>query len=345
MIKKILLIAIFFFIGLGSFYSSSKFHIPWYGASDFKEYSLMVDSPYENTAKSPFSYRVLTPLVAHYIRNFKIFYDSKYTPFKDHATIFENISYPYANLESLIFTNFIFLVFSAFFLSSAITLEGIGENPFLAFFTIALPAMLFLSLSTQVHALAGLTEGGSLFLISLLLYLLKKDNFKLFSLFIIVSIFQRELISLILTIYIIFNGNYKSQKKYLFSSLISLLAYLIISNINILRIHEGGHFFDGILYSINNFRFTSDFLFQVLIANNIPIAILLIVLLLDYHKLLPVFKKYLIIYLIILGIGLLSGINNNIGRISNLLLPILLYNFACSFIVSNEKKRSQLKSL
>ena len=151
------------------YYAGAKFHVPWYGGNDFREYYQMALDPFDNDARSPFAYRIMLPTIANLVYRSGLFYEANNTPYKDSYISFDGIDYEPSVLSAIIFTNYIFLSLAAFFVYKSIDLKfsryGINDNVM----SVVLPSLIFLSLSTSVHGYAGLTEGGSLLIVSLLL--------------------------------------------------------------------------------------------------------------------------------------------------------------------------------
>ena len=199
--KDFLILIALFVLSAGVYYSGTKFHIPWYGANDFSQYYQMTLNPFDNDVGSPFAYRMFVPVIAHFIYESGLFYESSLTPYKDYYLSHRGIDYEPSILSAIIFTNYIFLALAAFFTYKSTKVIFAQSNHTDHIMPVMLSSLIFLSFSTNVHGYAGLTEGGALFLVSLLCYLALKNYLILFSLICISSILGRELIPLVLKIY------------------------------------------------------------------------------------------------------------------------------------------------
>ena len=105
-----LIILMYIVISSGVFYSSAKFHIPWYGANDFAVYHDMIKEPLSHNSESPYGYRIITPTIAHFIEKSGIYYKTSNSPFKDEFFEYKNKRYESNILDALIFTNFILIL-------------------------------------------------------------------------------------------------------------------------------------------------------------------------------------------------------------------------------------------
>jgi len=77
----------------------------------------MVENPFQGDATTPFRYRIITPLVAHIVYKNSAYYRPTQTVFGDK---FNEVDEKKSNkniLNALIFTNYLFLVLSAYILS------------------------------------------------------------------------------------------------------------------------------------------------------------------------------------------------------------------------------------
>jgi hypothetical protein len=327
------LLLIFAFMGLGVFYNSSKFHVPWYGGQYFAKYSQMVEAPFSADAGSPFAYRIVTPLIAHLVEKSGVFYRSK-GPFGDGFLEYEGRTYSARILSALIFTNYLLLVGGAFLLSLIIgaTLRDRDRRMAVTAQVLA-PGALFLALSTNVHALAGLTEGGSIFFICLLLYLLHRRNFVLFAVIAVLSIAQRELIPMLFFVYILASARIDDRWRYLAACAGAALLFFAVKFVAFpIAGNEHQTDISAFLANYSLSAFSGEFIKQAILANNILFAAILLAMLVGtpasaLRRLAPFAAAFL--FLAVLGIG--AGIGNNVGRILNLALPMLLIGMVDAF--------------
>ena len=159
----------------------------------------MVGHPFDGKVGSPWGYRILTPQFSYLVAKSGVYYEPKEGPFKEYYEEYNGLNYK-SPLYPLIFTNFIFFVLAAFIIFKSV--EKIYSSPFELFLLQGIVGLFFLSFSTVVHGISGLTEGGSIFFIALLNYFLINNNKLYFAIFAVLSIFQRELIPIFMLIYI-----------------------------------------------------------------------------------------------------------------------------------------------
>jgi hypothetical protein len=327
LIKDILILISFFCLSAGTYYGGAKFHVPWYGSNDFSEYYKMTVAPFENSAEAPFAYRVLTPTIAHYIHKYEIFYDSKSTPFKDYYFIQGADTYMSSVLGAMIFTNYIFLAIGAFFTYKSILINLKGGGFMGQIVALGIPSLSFLTLSTVVHGYAGLTEGVTIFFISLLCYLAITNRLILFTGFCFLSVLQRELVPLILLLYVSTLPRLERKVAFVFSSSLAFSLYFLIKFYFQIPGNEHQTQISELVHNLLNFSLSKEFLFQGILANNITIFVLLLSVALDCNNTKPFFP-YIFICIVLLILGVATGIGNNVGRILNMTTPILLLGIA-----------------
>jgi hypothetical protein len=323
LLRRTAIIWALFFLGLGVFYAGSKFNVPWYGSNDFRHYSKMVENPIDAEIRAPFGYRVITPMAAHLVWRSGLYYESARTPFKDKFTSFDSVLYDPSILSALIFTNFLFLVFSAFFLIEALALDRprdfVGRD---YIEEVVFGGLVFLSFSTVVFGFAGITEGGTLFFVALLLYLHKSEKRSLFLIVVTLSVLQRELIPVVIGVYLLALGP-RRNKFYLVAASAAFMVYLLIRRELSLPGHEGQLQVASYLENISSFSLTKEFVLQGLLANNLPIAFLALVALYRPRELVRFIPYFIVVTaLLILSIG--TDIGPNTGRILNIALPVFL---------------------
>ncbi len=338
-IKKIFLIFLaYFFISLGIFYSASKYHIPWYGSDDFANYSLMTTKPFNNNVQAAFAYRFITPTTAHYIYKFGLFYAPEKTPFKDHFSIQNGIFYDPFSLAALIFTNYLFLTLSAVFTYITIT-KKIKKNDLASnALAIGLPVLIYLSFSTIVHGYNGLTEGGSLFFISLLTYLFYEKKLIIFGFFALLSVWQREVIPIIMFIYILFAPIKTKKYIYLIISFIAFMSYVIIrkkfwplpgSEDQLILTAFYNHFFQ--------LGFNKEFFLQGILANNLIFFLFFSYIILGIKNI-KFLVPYIMVILLMIPICIGIGASNGIARILNIASPLLIICLSEFLIKKNKDK-------
>jgi hypothetical protein len=326
LLKQFILMWVFLCLGFGIFYTSMRFNVPWYGNNDFEEYSKMVEKPFDNDAISPFAYRVLTPTLAHLIHKSGLYFQSKSpTPFQDKFSVNNGTVYQASVLQSMIFTNFIFIMLACMVLAAMVRKSLLGfNNDVVMLLQVFIPMLLMLSLSTIRDGLAGINEGGGLFFITLMLYSIRSRNLVLFVLVAFLSIFQREIASIIFLVYIISMGSVKQNKYYALACLGAFATYLIIK----LFIYPiaGWDQQTNIFAMIQNFlKLDRDFIKHLIFGNNILYALFFLAIFMGKRiSNLKLFTPYLLTIIFVILLSAAQGIGNSIDRTINLILPIFL---------------------
>ena len=322
--KNILIFLAYFFISLGIFYSGSKYHIPWYGSGDFANYSLMTTKPFDNDVQAAFAYRFITPTAAHYIYRYGLFYAPEKTPFKDNYSKQNEVFYDPSSLAALIFTNYLFLTLAAVFTYITIT-KKIKKNDLVAdTIALGLPILIYLSFSTIAHGFNGLTEGGSLFFISLLAYLFHEKKLIIFGTFVLLSVWQREVIPIIIFVYILFAPVKIKKYAYLILSLTAFISYLIIrKKFWPLPGSEDQLIFTAFYKNFFLLGFSKEFFFQGILANNLIFFVFFSYIILGLKNIKFLFP-YIMVVLIMIPICIGIGSSNGIARILNIASPLLV---------------------
>ena len=266
---------------------------------------------------------MVTPLLAHVVWKSGVFYAPEKTPFKDQFSVYEGVSYDGTILNALIFTNFLMLVAAGFFLLECFRLVGSGqESGSAAFDDFTLASMIFLSFSTVIFGVAGVTEGGTLLFVSLLLFLHRANQSLLFAIVILLSAFQRELIAVAFVIYLMAQG-VSTNIKYLAASICAFLFYLVARKLFPLPGHEDQLQLASYLQNILAFKPDRDFLLQGIIAQNIVWGFLALVWL-HNRSALKFFGPYFCVVGVLLLLSIGTDIGPNTGRILNIALPMFL---------------------
>ncbi len=322
-IRKIVCLVAFLFVALGVFFAGAKFNVPWYGSNDFRHYSLMVERPLSGEVGAPFGYRVVTPAVAHVIWRSGMFYAPEKTPFKDQFSLHGGVRFSGDTLNALIFTNFLMLVGAAFFLVQALRLSPkCGPDAMSPFGEVMWASMIFMSFSTVIFGFAGITEGGTLFFVAFLLFLHRAKMPIWFFIVVLISAFQRELISVVVFVYLLASGACRNR-PYMMASLISMLAYVGARIFIPLPGHEGQLQLSSYLQNFLSFSVDRDFFLQVVVAQNVVWAFLALIVVYNRSALrefLPYFSALGVLFALSVG----TDIGPNTGRILNIALPIFL---------------------
>jgi len=335
--ENFLVIAAFMALSAGVYYSGAKFHVPWFGSNDFNQYYMMVSDPFDNDALSPWAYRIFSTTVAHYVHQSGFFYDSAITPYKEYYVSHNSVDYDPSILSALIFTNYLFFTIAAFFLYKSIRLVFDDVELEDVTTSFLLPSLIFLSLSTVVHGYAGLTEGAGVFFVSILLYLYLKNYLILFFVVSVVSVTSRELVPLILILYLLVSSG-TQRSKYLITSGIAFASYFAMRFLFQIPGNEYQTNPSSLIENILNFELSKDFFMQAILANNITFFTVLLII---SHGLKGIrcFLPYMLAISILTVLGIATGIGNNVGRILNLALPLLVIGLANWKVLLNKKTK------
>ncbi|MFM2075067.1 MAG: hypothetical protein RJB34_1372 [Pseudomonadota bacterium] len=336
--KDVIILISFFCASAGIYYVNAKFHVPWHGSNDFEQYYKMTLTPLDNDAPSPFGYRLFTPTVASYVLKSGLYYNSKINPYKEHYLNHNDVTYDPTVLGALIFTNYIFFSFAAFFIYKIFSIILEKKIPINQIVSLGAPFLLFLSFSTVAHGYTGLTEGGTLFFIAMLCYFYLSKQFILFLIAAFCSILQRELIPFILLIYIISDEPQKNI-KFIMASFFAFLMYFVFRSQVVLEGNENQTQLLSMLDHITNFKIDKEFLMQAVLANNLILYVTLLCFVLPFRNL-KYFIPFLTVSLSLFLLGIATGIGNNVGRILNMATPILLIGIA-KLINQTEKMGDQ----
>jgi len=170
-------------------YHSYKHYTPDItGVGDYIFYREMFFHPFDyNSTQSPFVYRQISPFIAHIFFKLGFFYDTMIS-FSD-VLIEKKIFF--ANLLS----NYIALIITAITVSKVVDLE-IGRITIIP--PILAGLICFLCFGSQLVVMTMLVEGWTWAFIALGFYALRKQNITMFTLIVLLSIFQKETITLTL---------------------------------------------------------------------------------------------------------------------------------------------------
>jgi len=274
-----LVVSVYFLLTIGQATYAIKFNVPWYGTNDFSSYYLMAQNPFDNSVENPWhASRVLTPFLAWILFKLNLYLRTDSSPFINSYSVIDNTIYDERILFSLITVNYIARFFSSIVLVYLLksTLVNNFVNKILIY---AFPLFLFLTPATNFSILTGITEGVSILVVSLLLLQIKNKNYALFLFFIILSVFQRELIPLFV-FFVVFNLRRNGLKAKWY--LPPLLAFFV-SIFNI--------FFKDSSTSRSSLRIDIDYVFQDFTFYNLATAILYLNLIVIYLILILTFNK------------------------------------------------------
>jgi hypothetical protein len=313
----------------GVLYFSMRYYDPFIGGVDYFTYQRMITSPLDfSTAGSPFIYRQFSICIAAIYYKLNIFYDIGIT--------FGETLQEKKIFFSLLLSNYTALLFTAILTLRVIDKE-VGKTVIASLFTVLI---LFLSFGTINYVLVGLVEGWTWFFVLLSYHALKTKNILLFSAALTVSIFQKELITIVVSIFSVYYFTLsiiRKQKEYEFltMSILSFLSVIVYILIRTTIIATPGYETQlKPLYFINTFLslsinktviiniIASQNLIIVFIATSISFYLIL-------RKPINEMKMYIDIkailivslFLTVLGVG--NKIGNNLGRILLIFTPIL----------------------
>lgn len=356
--KPVMIIFRFMFFALlsyGLFYIAYRYFDPSLNMPDFFRYHHMAQHPLvfeRDIAGSPFIYRQFDAIVTH------LFYQSG---------LFYNVPIGFTGEDvnqrvyfAAILSNYIALILTTLLVSEIFDME-LGRVTLLP--ALFAGILCFLSFGTMTFILTGLTEAWGWFFIALGYYALKKENLILFGVVLFISIFQREIISIIFTVFsfllfIFSKYRYKAYNinflKMSFISFVSFVMYVIYRK----YIFPVSGFSDqldknSLLNNLLNLTLTPKLIVTTIIPENIFMLMLLIlavslIFMRDKFKdLFLVFKMdllfsiiFTLLFLVILGIA--TDLRFNIGRILHTITPIIIVLTTYYLYLLNQKYEKNL---
>lgn len=323
----VLRILLLFMASYGLLYYSYKFERPWPGSNDYySNYYFMYLSPLDlHAAPAPFVCRQISAVLTHlvlrshiYFRN-KIAIPGKYDP---HV------------LFAAMLTNWVFLILAAW-LAGLIAEEEIGEKNAVAALTAGF--LCLLAFQAQFFVIAGGTEGVSWFLLAAGFFAyLRRARLPLL-LILVLSIFQRETVifalGVIAALDLILTGKEKRFRlQVCVGAVICFAAYFVARRLFIPGYDDQTHL-TAMISSLRHLRLSRTLLSQAILTQN-TMALFLAVAWLGRRE--AVFNHVWVPILLgtIIAIdfmGLAVGIEDNLGRVVAILVPILAGLAAAGF--------------
>lgn len=319
--------SVIFLLTYGFLYSGYKLWTPEItGGSDFYEYYKTFLNPINNTATSPFVYRQFTAWTVFFIDKLNLSYDTLIS--------FDNPIIDQSTFLSIIISNYLALVFTSLIISYAIDFIIYKKSILLP---LSAGLMVFFSFNTIPHNISGIFEAWSWFFYALIFFLyIKKSNWVY--VFIVISISQREVIPIVFGILSFLDYAFEFKKNYKLNSLINYylkvfaVSFLAFSLYILIRTEffpvqgsENQLQIKFLIEALINFRLSFSWFVPVLISQNILTVYLISVLAnkFNYNSLRQAVTIFSI-YLLLIIIGISTGIGSNLGRILSQLNPILI---------------------
>lgn len=336
-------LAIFFILSYGMLYFSYKFYIPLLGGgNDIYAYYNMYLNPLDFTqADAPFIYRQFSALITNLIYEIGLFYDAEIS-FSD-TQISKRLFF------AAILSNYFAVVLTALVVSKTVDLYI--KNSYI--YPVIGGMLCLMSFGVSSFVLTGLTEGWTWFLIAIGFYALKSKSLKLFLVIALISIFQKEIISIAFGIFsLVYLGHYFKnnenslwKKFYLKTFLISLGTFITYVGVRKVIIPVDGYsnqlspnsWIDEI--SRTQF-FEISYIIPTLLSSNLLYLLIFLFLMLIYRYKQNIEELNLLDFIAIVlttivfyWIGTAVGLEHNIGRILLTLSPIIsvliTYYFYC----------------
>lgn len=324
----------FLMISYGLLYFSYKYFSPNYGQSDFFNYYKMVLEPLNfSVTESPFIYRQFSTVITALVLETGLYYNVEI------AYVQEGIQQKV--FFAFIFSNYIALFFTALIVSKIVDLE-IGKTTILAPLIAGIAC--YLSFGASTYVLTGLVEGWSWFLIAFAFYAFKKENLYLFIILLAISIFQKEIVSMIfatmsavIIIFDYFNRKEGINKKYIWFFLISISTFVMYILVRKFFLPVQGFenqldFKELVHYLLTYNFFDPRKLYITIFAQNLFYLVLMLFTLnlFLYRKSLNKYKilrtNYVValvsICVVLFLIGMAAALGSNIGRIVLATSPI-----------------------
>ena len=314
-------------ISSSQFYYSYKFSDPNYGNSDFFQYAGMVENPFvSKSAESPFIYRQFTTSIANFIYSNGIFYDTEISFKTDIET--QKIFF------ALLTSNYLGILFCFFTLIYYVK-KYLNEKSIILYF---FPVFLISSSFGYVfNGLSPLTEGWTYFFNLIVFIMLVEKRLTYFLIFIILSILNKEITSIIFCIFsfslIIYQLKTKKsfENFYVRTFIISMLCFILYIIIRVVIFPtDGGEAqinIKNLIHNLINVNFDISLIRQGILSITSLIILLFFILINNrYYDLIKdkmTFSLIMSIFILFI-VGLMSGIGNNIGRIVSSMTPIIV---------------------
>ena len=333
------------------FYFAYKFNLPKIGSSDIYQYLRMYQDPFNfSAADGPFVYRQLASSIVHFVEKAGIYYDTQIS--------FNDPNFSQRFYFAALLVNWVSLVIASCVISIYYENNNKGHTNNLSVILVCL--IFFVGFSGVFHGLSESLDGVSVAL-AICCYVAYKKQFKfLFSILLLTSIFQREMLLPMFGL-VLFTDI--ARKIYLrkfidqaliwmfLVSILGCLAYLLV-RIYLLPDTSGIHSNQiSITQSVTHFLnpgINFEFIRQVLLTQNTLILTMFI-----YFTLIPkderknnealsddlyaVFAAFLCLFIF----GLAAGIGNNIGRILMYGTPFYMtLLFHCLQLKTNQNRSS-----
>lgn len=328
-LKRVLVSSIvIFLISYGQLYHSYKNKNPNFGNNDYFKYREMVTNPLDFTVtEAPFIYRQFTTLVSRVILDAGIFYPTEINykcEVAEQKVFFAILSSNYIGL-------FLCFLTMIYYLNMEIKRLDIKELLFPIF-------LVMTSFGYTVNGLSVQTEGWTYFFNTLLFILFLKRQYYLFCLFAFLSILNKELSSIYMSIFLfsLITHRYLQSKKldittlkYLSVTLFSFFVYFAIRKfiIPVAGAYEHQLELSRMVDNLWSFRLGMSYILQGVLS--LGALLIFFFFLIINKKLDHIYKneKIFSLLLVVFGlylIGILTGIGENVGRILSSLTPVMV---------------------
>jgi hypothetical protein len=311
---------------------SYKYYDPFIGGGDdFSVYYSMYENPLSNDTEAPRGYRLFGATVTHLIYKANIYYHTEIS--------FQHDDYDQRIFFAALLSNYIALLLCGIICSIIVGRKIDRQDDLFPFIA---GILCFLSFHTQYVIITGINDGWSWFLVALAYLAYERKSILLFSVVMVLTIIQREIIPLIFLIMAIFDflSNRKQHSSVKFeiyaitASLLSMAGYLLIRTIVFplpgyeFQYSVGSYLKYFVEFFSGEYKFGyGDFFLQSFVTQNILILFLITSLLkmgkYVINDRLELAKIGAFLFVII---GLSIGVheNNNTGRMINNLNPVMI---------------------
>jgi hypothetical protein len=321
-----------FSLSYGMLYFSYKYYVPWSGGADFIEYYRMYFSPLDfSAADPPHVFRQLSAIATHLVYKSGIYYPN--------AIWFRDSGIDQHVFFAALLTNYIFLVLCAW-ITGSIVQHQLGTR---AFVPAALGGLIcFFSFQTQVSVVTGLTDGLSWFLTAMAFLMYLRRRLVPLVVILTLAVVQREQILMLfasITSFTLLAG--QNERRFdglvLAWSLVCFAVHVLMWKMigsSVLDITGGP---TQLLANLLNFHPNSEFIFQVIISQNLLWIYIASALLLawrtgEWSGWLPMLTGYFLLISVVTIAAVGTEESHNIGRYGGLLSPILAAGIAVSVI-------------
>ena len=308
-------------------YYTYKFYQPRFGGADYQHYVKMYLDPLSQEVQNPFRTRKISAFITYLVARTGVYYpaDIAYAP----PLVSQRIFF------SALLSNYLALVATATVCSYITRQRGLVA--------IMGGTLVLLGFGTLNSVLTGLTEGWAWLLVALGFYFYSRGKFAALWAVVLISALQRETIPILFGVFALVDWwqmrrtDPPAAKARMVTCAICALSFGFYLA---LRAFDAGTgpasqqlTLPMMVHSIARFRLNNEWIFRVIVSQNLFFlgAFLLICLRKAKQPAMPYLAHISACIVVFTACGLLAGINDNVGRILQVLTPVVSPLMAVAF--------------